>query len=220
MDAIPRPKGAKAGATRARVLEAALGLLAREGAQGLSLAAAAREAGVTRGCVQFYFMTRSELLAGLAACAAERLVEAMEARAAEPPTGPARGAFAAELFAGAPEPECRLVLLELTVASRSDQELRRAVEAGFSRIEAAERRIVGALSGDPALADTPALRAGLDLARLVNLVLPLLTPGESGESGRSELSHRLPVAIQAMWRGEETSPGAGGKPRVRVRAGA
>ncbi|MGH7017024.1 MAG: hypothetical protein ACRED8_08045, partial [Caulobacteraceae bacterium] len=150
----------------------------------------------------------------------ERLVEAMEARAAEPPAGSARGAFAAELFAGALEPDCRLALLELAVASRSDPELRRAVEAGFGRIEAAERAIIGELSGDPALADTPALRAGLDLARLVNLVLPLLTPDESGDPRRSELSRRLPIAIQAVWRGEETILGGVRKPRVRVRAGA
>lgn len=58
-----RPSGGLAGAEqRARLIEAALALFARQGIQDTSLAAIAREAGVTPAMVHYYFKTRDQLI--------------------------------------------------------------------------------------------------------------------------------------------------------------
>lgn len=58
-----RPSGGGGGAEqRTRLIEAALALFAREGIHETSLAAIAREAGVTSAMVHYYFKTRDQLL--------------------------------------------------------------------------------------------------------------------------------------------------------------
>jgi len=58
-----RPSGGAGGAEqRTRLIEAALALFARQGIQDTSLAAIAREAGVTPAMVHYYFRTRDHLI--------------------------------------------------------------------------------------------------------------------------------------------------------------
>jgi AcrR family transcriptional regulator len=58
-----RPSGGVGGAEqRARLIEAALALFARQGIVDTSLAAIAREAGVTPAMVHYYFKTRDQLI--------------------------------------------------------------------------------------------------------------------------------------------------------------
>ncbi|WP_069268741.1 TetR/AcrR family transcriptional regulator [Paraburkholderia nodosa] len=58
-----RPSGGVGGAEqRARLIEAALALFARQGILDTSLAAIAREAGVTPAMVHYYFKTRDQLI--------------------------------------------------------------------------------------------------------------------------------------------------------------
>jgi AcrR family transcriptional regulator len=58
-----RPSGGAGGAEqRARLIEAALALFARQGIVDTSLAAIAREAGVTPAMVHYYFKTRDQLI--------------------------------------------------------------------------------------------------------------------------------------------------------------
>ncbi|WP_296659287.1 TetR/AcrR family transcriptional regulator [Paraburkholderia sp.] len=58
-----RPSGGAGGAQqRARLIEVALALFAREGIQDTSLAAIAHEAGVTPAMVHYYFKTRDQLI--------------------------------------------------------------------------------------------------------------------------------------------------------------
>jgi AcrR family transcriptional regulator len=58
-----RPSGGAGGAEqRARLIEAALALFARQGILDTSLAAIAREAGVTPAMVHYYFKTRDQLI--------------------------------------------------------------------------------------------------------------------------------------------------------------
>jgi AcrR family transcriptional regulator len=58
-----RPSGGAGGAEqRARLMEAALALFARQGILDTSLAAIAREAGVTPAMVHYYFKTRDQLI--------------------------------------------------------------------------------------------------------------------------------------------------------------
>jgi AcrR family transcriptional regulator len=58
-----RPSGGSGGASpRARLIEAALALFARQGILDTSLAAIAREAGVTPAMVHYYFKTRDQLI--------------------------------------------------------------------------------------------------------------------------------------------------------------
>jgi len=77
--AIERPAPYHHGSLRAALLEAAERILERDGIQGLTLRAAAREAGVSHAAPKNHFGDLSGLLSDLAAIGFERFVAMMQA---------------------------------------------------------------------------------------------------------------------------------------------
>jgi AcrR family transcriptional regulator len=74
----------------ASILEAACRVVVRDGAHGLRMASVAREAGVSKALVHYYFATRRELLQNALDFAETRWTEALEAELADLETGAAR----------------------------------------------------------------------------------------------------------------------------------
>ena len=72
------------------ILEAACRVVVRDGAHGLRMASVAREAGVSKALVHYYFSTRQELLRNALVFSEERWDEAISAELAELDTGAAR----------------------------------------------------------------------------------------------------------------------------------
>src|SRR6185503_18542024 len=73
--------------TRELILEAARGVLAQDGKEGLSVAQVAQIAGVNRGTAYQHFQTREQLLEATAALVSEKLYRAVFGDPARPRTG-------------------------------------------------------------------------------------------------------------------------------------
>jgi AcrR family transcriptional regulator len=76
------------------ILRAACRVVVAQGAHALRIGTVAREAGVSRPLVHYYFATRQELLRATFAFAEDRRVEALEAELAELDTGARKAARA------------------------------------------------------------------------------------------------------------------------------
>jgi AcrR family transcriptional regulator len=74
----------------ASILEATCRVVARDGAHGLRMAGVAREAGVSKALVHYYFATRQELLRNALVFSETRWAEALDDELGGLPTGAAR----------------------------------------------------------------------------------------------------------------------------------
>src|SRR3954454_19308802 len=79
---------------RTRILDAAEAIVREKGVAGLTLDAAAREAGVSKGGLLYHFSSKESLLTGLLARLAEFVTEDFTANVAAQPEGPGRVARA------------------------------------------------------------------------------------------------------------------------------
>ena len=205
-------KTAKSERTRARLLEAGVDLLGRSGLSDLTLARLADEAGVTRGCVQYYFMTQGALAAALVGHIAERSMAIFEAAAVAERDGDLIE-FALGRVADLAGERYRKANLALVAAVGTDSKLQSALAKAATESETAFRTCAARMTGDEALADSPRLRAGCDLAALVSDQLPSRRWPEERAAG---VLFGLRIALGVLW-SERDSPA--GKLRVRVRAG-
>lgn len=149
-----------------RILEAVLGLLARQGISGVSMRAVAREAEVALGLVHYYYADKVALIA-----AALRRVEAMDLAIVEPEAGlPARDRVRAALHRVADPKflttEYLSLRLQLWALGQADEQ--------FAAINTeAQQRYRHALAGllstaRPDLSDAEAARRAMDITVVQN----------------------------------------------------
>ncbi len=170
--ALRQPRQDRSRATRARLLESAIGSLAELGWSGATVAVIAERAGVSRGATQHYFPTREDLFtAALEQMAEVRLAEIRREAARLPADGAHRTAdvvgLLVRLYTG---PLFRAALQIWAAASASDflrglvvpLEARLGREAHRAAIE-----LIGADESVPGVHE--AVQATLDLARGLGL---------------------------------------------------
>jgi AcrR family transcriptional regulator len=158
-----RPQQARAVVTRERLVEAAAGLLAREGLRGTTTAGVAAAAGVSQGALFKHFDTKTALLAAAAEAALAALIDDFRAQtdphAAAPLPERLRVALAA-LWSVFRRPAMQ-GLFELYLAARTDADLGAALAprltAHRARVHAEALRCLPELNG--AAAVTPAIDA-------------------------------------------------------------
>ena len=129
------PSEAPAETTSGRVdeiLRAVCRVVIREGAYALRIGNVAREAGVSRTLVHYYFATRQELLRAAFAYSEERRVEALEAELAELDTGAERAERALRRTLDPELEEIPALWNEVWSSVRDDEELRPLVQARYS----------------------------------------------------------------------------------------
>ena len=193
--------------------------LNESGIRGANLAKVAEEAGVTRGCLQYYFMTTEDVLVALARHVARRQWEIYEAQALQPPKGRDLIEFAIDLVGSPTQDRYRVAKLELLTAARTMPVLRPVLGEGARLVEEQAKRFTGLLFGNPALADTPQFRAARDLTTLVNDWMFIKVFPDHREERIAEVRAALRIALHTLWRipaldGDSVSS----KPRVRVKA--
>ena len=115
------------------ILEAACRVVVREGAHGLRMAAVAREAGVSKALVHYYFSTRQELLRSAFAFSESRLDQLVEDEIAGLKTGAERleRALLVSIDVDTPISEQRALWNEVWSSLRFDDELRPLVERWY-----------------------------------------------------------------------------------------
>jgi AcrR family transcriptional regulator len=206
--------------TRALILEAAVDCINQHGFHGTSMARVADLAGVTRGCLQYYFTTKEDVVIALAQHVARRNWEVYEAQASNPPAGRDLVEFAIDLVANPITDRYRVAHLELLTAARTTPVLRPVLQEVAQMVEAQAKRFTGHLFGNADLADTPQFRAARDLTALVNDWLFVQIFPDHREERIAEVLSALRIALHTLWR----IPSLEGeadlvKPRVRVKAG-
>ncbi|GIU96145.1 MAG: hypothetical protein KatS3mg012_2602 [Gaiellaceae bacterium] len=113
------------------ILRAACRVVVGEGAHALRIGNVAREAGVSRPLVHYYFATRQALLRATFAFAEERRVEALEAELADLDTGAAKVARALERAVDPELPEIPALWNEVWSSLAEDEELRPLLQARY-----------------------------------------------------------------------------------------
>jgi AcrR family transcriptional regulator len=115
------------------ILEAACRVIVREGAHGLRMATVAREAGVSKALVHYYFATRQELLRHAFTFTEQRSREAIEAELEGVETGAARleRVLLARIDPSIPFSEQRALGNEVWSSLSYDQELRPIVVRSY-----------------------------------------------------------------------------------------
>jgi AcrR family transcriptional regulator len=117
------------------ILEAACRVVVREGAHGLRMAAVAREAGVSKALVHYYFATRQELLRSAFSWSEEQWQSALKERIGGAPDAAARVEQALLLTLDPSEPfaEHRALWNEVWSSLRFDDDLRPLVESSYRK---------------------------------------------------------------------------------------
>jgi len=204
--------------TRLLILEAAVDSVNQHGIRGANLARVAEIAGVTRGCLQYYFMTTEDVLIAMARHVTQRRWETYEAQAMNPPDGRNLIEFAIDLVGSPDTDRYRVAQLELLTAARTMPELQPVLEEGARVVEEQHKRFTARLFGNAALADTPQFRAARDLTSLVNDWLFIKVFPDEREERIAEVRTALRIALHTLWRipSLENEPQAT-KPRIRVK---
>jgi len=117
------------------ILEAACRVVVREGAHGLRMAAVAREAGVSKALVHYYFATRQELVRSAFSWSEEQWQSALRERIGSAPNAAARIEQALLLTLDPAEPfaEHRALWNEVWSSLRFDDELRPLVDSSYRK---------------------------------------------------------------------------------------
>jgi AcrR family transcriptional regulator len=198
--------------TRLLILEAAVDSINLHGIRGANLARVADLAGVTRGCLQYYFAVTRHV--------ARRNWEIYEAQAMNPPSGRDLIEFAIDLVANPNTDRYRVAHLELLTAARTMPVLRPVLEEGARAVEEQAKRFTAILFGNAALAETPQFRAARDLTALVNDWLFVQVYPDQREARIAEVIAALRIALHTLWRipSLDREPEMV-KPRIRIQAG-
>jgi AcrR family transcriptional regulator len=145
--AVARGELAKSATTRRRILDAAVRLLAEQGYQGFSTSAVASATGLTRPAMLYHFPSRLELTTATIRHLARRRIEIFEASLGNLPTdgsNSGRNARAAAVDATWNQLESPefAAFTELTMAARTDAELRAVLEPALIVFDRARQDVV------------------------------------------------------------------------------
>jgi len=168
--AARRPKQARSRETRARLLDAAIVCLARDGWANATVGVIADEAGTSRGALQHHFPTREDLITAALDSVFERRAETLATVTAPSGRG-SREEFVVRLLVGIYSDDLFKAALQVWTAAAADEALRAQIvplERKFARgVHTLAVRLLEADDGDPA---THALiQATLDMARGLGL---------------------------------------------------
>src|SRR5262245_36507681 len=180
-----RTQGERSAETRARVLDAALECLARDGYRGTTTTAVTQRAGVSRGAQLHHFPTRAALVSAALQHLHAELTEHYEKGFASLDPRADRLDAAVELLWRVMRDPRLDAAIELTVAARTDADLRREV----ATVARAHRARIGRLARAyfPEEASAPDFDARVDLVldALQGLVLRCRLHGEGTSVARS-----------------------------------
>jgi AcrR family transcriptional regulator len=149
------PKQARAIATRARLLDAAVGELLEHGYVGLTTPAVARRAGVSRGAQQNYFPHKATLVNEAVRHLARQAGDDLRERVAALPRGRARVQAGLDALFEQYSGPLFAAVVELTLAARGDDELHEVISGAERNISRAMQETATVILGD----EFPASRA-------------------------------------------------------------
>jgi AcrR family transcriptional regulator len=164
------PKQARAHATRRRLLDAAVDELLEHGYAALTTPAVARRAGVSRGAQQNSFPHKTTLVAEAVRHLGRQGLEALQERVDTVPRGRARVETGLDVLFELYSGPLFAAVVEVSLATRGDGELREVIEAVERDISRAMQETATVIFGDgspPAWATVLSAIRGLALLKLL-----------------------------------------------------
>jgi AcrR family transcriptional regulator len=201
--AAREPKQARSRETRARLLDAAITCLARDGWTNATVTVIADEAGISRGALQHHFPTREDLITA----ALDYVFERRAAGLAEVTVPTGRGSreeFVVRLLVGLYSDNLFKAALQVWTAAAADESLRAQIvplERKFARgVHGLAVRLLGADDEDPT---THALiQATLDMARGLGLADVLTDDSRRRNRIAQEWAAILSEKVQTLTRSD------------------
>ncbi|GAB3727237.1 TetR/AcrR family transcriptional regulator [Nocardiopsis nanhaiensis] len=173
------PRQERSRATRARLLDAAVGCLSEHGVAGATVGAVAKRAGVSRGAAQHHFPTREDLLLAALRHIVDSRGADLRRRAEAVPEGPGRTEAVVQMVVDAFNGTGFNAALQLWAGAASDPALRDRVipleEQVGREVHRAAVELLGADESAPG--NREAVQATLDLARGLGLANLLTDDG-------------------------------------------
>jgi AcrR family transcriptional regulator len=173
------PRQERSRATRARLLDAAVGCLSERGVSGTPVGAVAERAGVSRGAAQHHFPTREDLLLAALRHIVDSRGADLSRRVESVPAGPGRTEAVVQMVVDAFSGTGFNAALQLWAGAASDPALRERVIPLEEQVgREVHRAVVDLLGADESVPGTrEAVQATLDLARGLGLANLLTDDG-------------------------------------------
>ncbi len=207
--------------TRVVILEAAVDAINQHGIRGATLARVAEIAGVTRGCLQYYFVTAEDIVIALAHYVSKHTWDSYREKALNPPKDRDLIEFAIDLIGNPTQDRYRVARLELLTAARTTPALQAVLLEASRQIEEQAKDFTTRLFSNPSLADTRQFRAARDLTTLVDDWVSLHTFPDDREARIEDVRIALRIALHTLWRSPSLDQELEVlRPRIRVKAGA
>src|SRR5438046_1922785 len=157
---VRRTQEERSAATRGKLMDATIECLVDLGYSATTTTVIAERAGVSRGAQLHHFPTKAELVAAAITDVAQRIGLELQTDAARLPSGADRPAVAVDLLWSRFTTPLFTAWLELTVAARTDKELRKRLRSVEERLPQAVIRQAGEVLG---VTGQPGVDAALDL---------------------------------------------------------
>ena len=171
MTGVREPQQERSRTTRRRLIEAALDGFGERGWHGVTVAAIAERAGVSRGAAQHHFPTREDLVAAAVDLLGEAQIDELRAQAADLPSGSSRIERVVEMVLNLYTGPLFRAALQLWAVAATDESLREVLVPLEARVGREAHRVTVELLGvDESRAGVRELvQATLDLARGLGL---------------------------------------------------
>ena len=207
--------------TRRAVLDAGIDCLNEAGFHALTLTRVTEQAGVTRGCLRYYFDSLESLTLALIEHIGREMWREHVAAIASRPAGTSAIIYAVSLIGDARLDRYRTARMELTVAARTLPSLSAAIDRSVAEIEIEKARLVDTIFDIPGVAQQPNFAAARDLAQLVEDWLFLQPLPEPAGVRRAAVRRALELALLAIWQAPgDAVAGAAVPARGQAKAGA
>lgn len=147
MTGVREPQQERSRTTRRRLIEAALDGFAERGWHGVTVAAIAERAGVSRGAAQHHFPTREDLVVAAVDLLGEAQIDELRAQAADLPSGPSRTERVVEMVLNLYTGPLFRAALQLWAVAATDESLRDVLVPLEARVGREAHRVAVELLG-------------------------------------------------------------------------
>jgi AcrR family transcriptional regulator len=186
--------------THEAIIASTLRCFHRDGYFRTNMSTVAKDAGITRGCMQYYFPTTEALLETAVTRLVRGLCEAHAASLQHAPDGVERLEYAVDVAFRAAQDKNYQVLVELMAAARTEPALRPILTQAMRQFDQMRVQLSTALFGEEKKASEPAYRAASDLVSLMAAGMAIYIFPDDPKGRADALSTSLKDEVFHLWK--------------------
>ncbi|MBI1252251.1 MAG: TetR family transcriptional regulator [Alphaproteobacteria bacterium] len=195
----------KSAETRDVIIDAALRCFHRDGYFRTNLSVVSKEAGVTRGCMQYYFPTTDALLAAATGHLVDDIWAQLTRASQHAPPGVAGLEYHIDVAFDGADAWRYQILVELLAAARTEPSLRPILKKTMQRFDQLRLALSKEIFQDEAKGRLPNFRAASDLVSVLSAGLAIYILPDNPAERRAALKEALKEQVFQLW-GLERAP--------------